>query len=320
MRFLLFSLLLILIFSCINHSKSKIPINDKLTKIDSVFTNEEVADLIKSYDTYLKNLKVGRLDSLKPNWCKFIFDSVSIEKAFYKADFDNNGYTDLLVSGRNNRLIMLGIMSFGQNDFKTYNFLNQATQTCVIPKVRTENGKDLIDLYANRGTWNYHAKGNRSKMEIKTLTYRFNNFIEYNPNPIDNKIEKIHFSASRCYGTCPRFDLTINGDTTANLNAIKYNKKWSKAPTEMRGIFHTTLNTANFEYVMNVLNYLDFPNLEKGYRALGTDQSGVKLTITYDNGKVKTISDYGKKGTLGLRYLYGVLFDLRFNQDWIKSE
>ena len=39
-------------------------------------------------------------------------------------------------------------------------------------------------------------------------------------------------------------------------------------------------------------------------------------TVTYDNGKVKSIRDYGLLGTYGLDRVYQLLFELRENQKW----
>jgi hypothetical protein len=47
-----------------------------------------------------------------------------------------------------------------------------------------------------------------------------------------------------------------------------------------------------------------------------TDDQTCTLKITYDNGKTKTITDYGKIGTYGLNRVYSILFSLRQNQKW----
>ena len=47
-----------------------------------------------------------------------------------------------------------------------------------------------------------------------------------------------------------------------------------------------------------------------------TDDQASTLTLTYNNGLVKTIEDYGMIGNYGLILLYNKLQALRFNQDW----
>lgn len=50
-----------------------------------------------------------------------------------------------------------------------------------------------------------------------------------------------------------------------------------------------------------------------------TDDQTSSLKITFNNGNIKTISDYGMIGTYGLKILYGKLAELRFNQKWQKK-
>ena len=68
-----------------------------------------------------------------------------------------------------------------------------------------------------------------------------------------------------------------------------------------------------------ILNYCEFDNLDKEYTVMHTDDQTGDLKITYNNGKVKTISDYGMIGTYGLKILYKKLAELRFNQKWRKK-
>jgi hypothetical protein len=65
-----------------------------------------------------------------------------------------------------------------------------------------------------------------------------------------------------------------------------------------------------------VLKQIGFERLKKSYAVRWTDDQTGTLTITYNNGKIKKISDYGMRGTHGLRYLYGLLISLRTNQNW----
>jgi len=55
---------------------------------------------------------------------------------------------------------------------------------------------------------------------------------------------------------------------------------------------------------------------DNSYRVSWTDDQTSTLKITYDNGKVKTIRDYGLIGTFGLSQAYKLLFDLRGSQPW----
>jgi len=67
-----------------------------------------------------------------------------------------------------------------------------------------------------------------------------------------------------------------------------------------------------------LINYIDFANLEKDYAVNWTDDQSCTLKIVYDGNKIKEIRDYGLIGTFGLKKLYEQLFELRFNQNWKK--
>ncbi len=54
------------------------------------------------------------------------------------------------------------------------------------------------------------------------------------------------------------------------------------------------------------------------YAVNWTDDQASILEITFDNGKVKKIYDYGLIGTFGLDRVYQLLFKLRENQKWTK--
>jgi hypothetical protein len=153
------------------------------------------------------------------------------------------------------------------------------------------------------------------------LTFKFGNFIEYNENPKINKISKIEFATSGCFGTCPVYKLTLNRDSLSIFNAQYYNFNKNREVTygKEEGVFTTTINKIEFDKLEEILNYCDFDNLYKEYSVMHTDDQTGDLKITYNNGKVKTISDYGMIGTYGLKTLYKKLAELRFNQKWRKK-
>ena len=67
-----------------------------------------------------------------------------------------------------------------------------------------------------------------------------------------------------------------------------------------------------------MLNYIYFETLQDNFAVTWTDDQTATLKITYDSGKVKSISDYGLIGTYGLDRVYQLLYELRENQKWTK--
>ncbi len=149
------------------------------------------------------------------------------------------------------------------------------------------------------------------------LIFKFGDFVELNSTPATHRIEKIEYSKGRpCFGDCPIFDLTINQNRTASYcphditSLIDAKKKMSDKK------FTTTIDTTNFHLLINLLNYIDFAKLDSNYAVGCTDSQDCTLKITYDNGKIKKIDDYGLMGTYGLDRTYDLLFNLRENQQW----
>ena len=128
-------------------------------------------------------------------------------------------------------------------------------------------------------------------------------------------IEKIEYQTTRCFGTCPQFNIVIDKAKNATFNAQHHNRK-DKNEKEIKGKYKTTIKDKDFDEIINLMNDIDFPNLNNNYTIGRKDYPSCFLTITYDNGKVKRIRDYGLSGTSELKELYNLMFELRFNQEW----
>lgn len=133
-----------------------------------------------------------------------------------------------------------------------------------------------------------------------------------------------------CYGTCPVFTLKLNKSGSSEFIAENYiffkhddpdfEKKSQKAFEKGEGTFKTGIKKADFQNLENLLNYINFPEFRENYAVNWTDSQTATLVITYDDGKIKKVKDYGLSGTYGLKRLYTLLFDMRFNQDWKKEK
>lgn len=274
-------------------------------KIDELKTDEDVERFIhkqnrKLKDFYITSIEILYYDTLQQK----IADSLGV-KPWQKADFDNNGLSDLLVYGSwDGNKCLIAIIDDG-NKF-VFRFLSRGFFDDVyFPAVTTINKQPFLIL---NKSCDFCSDIGKQIISTDTLIYKFGDFIEPNFNTPSYKIEKIEFSTTMCFGTCPVFELEIKSDRTAKYHAIQYNNETGK--------FKTIIDPANFELIISLLNYIDFPNLKDDYNVNWTDDQTCILTITYDNGKKKIISDYGKLGTHGLSMIYSKLFKLRENQKW----
>lgn len=303
--------------------------------IDALNDNKEVEEYLFEIDSGYAGFRVKPFASLKTG--SHDMDSINrilagqhgIDKGFYKADFDNNGYTDMVVIGgydsdKEDNILFLNpnafvIMNFGPKGIKMTNFSDEKVPGSGYPFVPQVIRKDNQSLIAA-----HTISRNPVTFAIDTvthiLTYKFDRFLEYNPKPVQHKIEKIQFATTGCYGTCPVFQLTIHSDRTAFFVAQMFNFDTDEERDyEKEGFFKTSINKSDYDRLISLLNYIDFEQLEDNYSVNHTDDQTGLLIVTYDGGKTKRINDYGLVGTSGLSEVYKMMFDLRTSQKWIKA-
>lgn len=79
-------------------------------------------------------------------------------------------------------------------------------------------------------------------------------------------------------------------------------------------------NNQDFKNFSSYLNCIDFKNLKERYSIGCCDHSAIETKIVYDNGKIKTIYDYGEHGSLGLVKFYGAVRVIMEKEKWQKIE
>ena len=278
-------------------------------KIDDITNSKEIQKLLLSMDSDFKKFTVNEWLKFSDPECARMGNDLKI-KAFEKADFDGNGWMDLLLIGRLYDHMIICIMDSGQNHFFYRVLTKKSFQDCTFPVVERDNGVSFVDYYGRNQPTDWKVPDTTTRWERKRLIYLFNDFVEYNAKVRDFHIEQIEYSTTMCFGTCPVFSLSINKDRTAEYDAKQFNKE--------SGEFAAVIDEKHFTELMQLVNYIDFPKLKDHYSVSWTDDQTSILVITYDGGKQKKIIDYGLMGTFGLSRLYDLLFDLRNNQQWKK--
>ncbi|MFP9116666.1 DUF6438 domain-containing protein [Flavobacterium sp. RNTU_13] len=305
------------------------------TRIDSLTTNAEIEQYIGDCDSLYRKFTLQKVQDIVCISCDTLLDNLAnrlnIDFSWQKADLDNNGYTDLLATGTNktygnwnfdpNREVEYSkefnafvIMNFGPEKTKLFD-LTEGHYPSIVARVEYDSLKPFVGVYTPK--LNAFLKESRRPETKSKLTYKFGNFIEYNPAPKEYDIEKIEYTTTPCNGECPLFSIIIheNGDAIFAANKYNYTLPWQKGKL-ISGTFKTTIKDENLEELITILNYTDFPNLKDNYNVPWTcDRSGV-LKVTYNDGQTKTIDDYGVQGTYGLRKLHSLFHELRTNQNW----
>jgi hypothetical protein len=224
-----------------------------------------------------------------------------LQNKFSKVDLDGNGKIDLLIQA--NKFIF-AIFDKGNNKYITLPVSKKKYLDSEIVKIISTDKLPIIEVKINKINL---SKSNTPIFE--KIIFREDNFIEYNQNPQNYEIEKIE-SYLVNYFVGEFYQITILSNKKIHL---------VKSTNTLRNESNSTMDEEKYEYLVNLLNYIDFPNLENKYRANSTDQSTVYLKITYKNGKEKNISDYGMVGTLGLPKVYKILYDLFKNKKWVET-
>lgn len=310
---------LILVMTCAVIQTSASHSNKKqITKpnyIDSIQTADQIEQLIFNINSKYKGVygrpgfKVNTTMKFSNESCQQLSDSLQTIP-WAKADFDNNGRTDILVAGNWYEPSILCILDKGNDKYEIKEIIKESFLGCASTIVTSDKHSARILFYYH--TYGQHS-GEPPKVATKSLLYKYGDFIEENKRPNYHTIQKIDYSTDGCFGYCPIFNLTITSDRKAIWYADRYNKINN---TEVFGRFTSTLTKDNFFEISNLLNYIDFENLKDNYTVNSEDESRCTLKITYDNGKTKLIKDYGLIGTFGLSRVYQVLHDLRKNQQW----
>jgi hypothetical protein len=287
--------------------------------IDSIQKKAQIDSLLAAIDGKYSYFKVNQSlkfvkDKYSETDCQKIADSLGVNP-WYKADFDNNGLTDILVIGEAYDFAILCIMDMGNNQYKINPLTIRTFQECTFPIMKREGNIPIIDYYfmtnLKDGEWDKPRK-----LEKIKLIYKFGDFVELNEKPSKHSIQKIEYSTFGCLGSCPAFRLFINVNNFSKWEA-KFNN--SINGEEYRGLYTTKINKKDLSMITDLLNYMDFTRMDSSYSVSWSDAQFADITIIYDNGKVKKIRDYGKIGTYGLNRLHTLLFKLRENQDWVKQ-
>ncbi len=347
MKLLKYILACLLVISCQENKKEVIVKKTTLipSKIDSLNTEAEVQQFIRENDVHYNKFELRKIADFNRTYrvsdedslIKILAKKMKVDKSFYKADIDNNGYSDLVAIGDNYKCTtsnqknetvscdfsVFAVMNFGKYSTR-YKDLKKDYRETVVPKVDEVNGIPVLSVANVEYTYDSRTKKRGVKDTLTVLAYKYGGFVEYQKQSTIHSIEKIEFSASACFGRCPIFKIEMRNDRKTVLWAKEYNFNISFPESaadfrnlkELKGKYDSTITNDKYNEIVGLINYLNIEGLKKDYMTGGTCQPSSELKITYDNGKVKTIGDYGINGTRGLNRLYEMLFDLRFNQKW----
>ncbi|KMQ63949.1 hypothetical protein ACM40_04050 [Chryseobacterium sp. BLS98] len=296
-----FSLITILFCLSFFYSQNKKIFN----RIDSLTSAKDIQKFIENRDNKI-NYYLNVEDKIKYNsYCSSIGDSLKLKQNWEKSDFDNNGLTDLLVTGNSSDgPKTIYILDKGTH-FESKNLgKGKLYEECSFSSVKDNK----IEYYSIKILSRFGFLSNLIK---ENLVYKNGEFIEENLSPKKHHILEIKFKTSGSHWNHYTFEMEI----VSNKDAT-----WTTKDDGflIPGVYTAKLSEKDFKEIVDLVNYIDFENLNDEYNVSHSDDATGYLTITYDNLKTKTIRDYGLMGTRGLKKLYDILAAMKTNQNWTK--
>ncbi len=282
-------------------------------KLDSVSTAAEVEAIIGKVDEHYAKFKVNTALSFADDNC-FRLADLSKLSAITKADFDKNGFTDLLVMGMlGKHPVVLCLMGSINNEIDMHIISKHFRRTCSIARIVYENGNPLIEYKYFKA---YYAIVYKDELvnSVKLIS-KFGGFIEYNPSPKEYNIEKIEYKNNGgVWIPYSGFSIEINSNRKGRyiINNPDFMSRRQNEYISFTGMIPNVMHTE----IAGLLNYSDFANLNDNYAITATDNATSLLKITYNGGKVKTIKDYGLLGTYSLSRIYQMMDSLKASIAW----
>jgi hypothetical protein len=296
----IFSLLLLSFCFTLFYSQNKKVFN----KIDSLNTAKEVQEFLDNDQNKIKHYLNIEEKNNYDRYCTLIADSLHLKQNWEKADFDNNGLTDLLVTGNISKGVKTIYILDKGDHFESKNLSKgELYERCSFSLVKDNKIEYHSVKILNRQGFIRRLSEN--------LIYKFDEFIEENTKPKRHNILEIQMRTSGSYRIKSFFKMEIisNGD----ILWVSEGDGFIQA-----GTYTAKLSQAKFKEIVELLNYIDFENLADEYEVGYSDATTTHLQVTYDNLKIKKIRDSGGMGTRGLRIFYDLLNDLKGNQQWTK--
>ena len=278
--------------------------------IDELNSNRKVAKFLK------KN--ISKKYTFKEVFDKEVQEDEEDFKYFVKKiDLDNNGFTDLVV---NAYVPLIIVLNNGDKDYKELNYKNTDLFSNIQPELDSiaEIGDEKVLIfktdiqefddteYLDTIIKKSEVRNENFEYKIDSLTVKFGELVEYqNSKPKLDKIKEVYFSTTRCFGSCPVFEIKLSSDGTLNYNGIRF--------TNHSGLKTFKLNQTDYKNLTGLIEYAQLKKLKNSYSVDWTDyQTGI-LKVTYENGEVKEIQDYGLQGTINLKAIYKKMFEINKN-------
>ena len=288
-------------------------------EIDRIDTDSAALSFVKKQSDQNGTVHLSAPKPLLSSSLDSLYTRLYNIKCFEKADFDNNGFTDLLFNGYLDthfdnlhcERISLVILSFGRDSFQVKNISGE-DHRAFSAGMLINSGDRPAGIHMVQANFEWARKENLFYISEKkdTLGYAYDHFIE-NIDPSSHIIEKIKFSFSPGLILEWKFyTMTFTADTAWLESEVFQEDKICTRKYFMR------VNTALWQRLTGLLNQINFPRLKDNYSINQTCNSTGYLFVKYDNAQMKSVKDYGLSGTYGLKAIQELLMETEASPLW----
>src|SRR5450631_3883672 len=234
--------------------------------IDSIRTEEQALSFLRGINAELKGLTFQPPKAMngfqESEHRRMLFGGSHFEKA----DFDQNGQTDLLFNGYDgyNNRISLVVLSFGKDSFKIRKLTPHHTFGLVASKTLTIDGQTCVKLLVESYRTNGKSRIIKLHQQIDTLAWVFDDFIERS-RPCKCGIEKIKFCVTPGFGFFAGMQVTITPDSAILVSVPAYRPGSPPSSMDSGGTYIAKIDPAVSSRVFGILKYINFPHLRASY-------------------------------------------------------
>lgn len=283
---------------------------------------KEILEIIHSHEDY-KDLQLKTdftygydfIDSIK------IFKATINKENFkpiYEADFNNDRKLDYVINLRytktkEDELIKIfvnedyfnSVVLLSSNEgYRLLNLGKGQVYDIISAKIISHKNQNLIKLLS----FKTHVENRNDILKYDTLMIKDNKLTEFVTLTNKHDIEEIIFTQIRGYAPGIEYHLIVKKDSiTLQSNFFK----------DLKGKY-IGINNSTFKTLSKYLSDINFNRLQNRYSIGCSDCSTIETKIIFDNGKTKTINDYGERGTLGLVKFYEKVDYIMTHQKWKK--
>lgn len=269
-------------------------------KIDRLKTTDDVEDFVRKIEPEFSR-KYSEYEILPTDLlsqkvdCTDKFIGWGIQN-WEKIDINNDNKTDLVVniSNHGRDIYTYLIIDRGIKGFKSYKISKSHLTSCELFKPFKVNNKNYLKYYFTKQKLE-GLKLKTEKVINDTLTFKYDELIELQENPVKYKIKSIEYKTG-CAEMCPAYSIMFDNKGLAKYNGNMF--------VEVEGFKEIKVTKKFFKELENLLGYVRVKDLNENYNVPGLHNKLGYLKITFDDDSQKIIDDNGAAGTYGLSAIY----------------